>query len=240
MRPEDLQKLYADRSAREGYVGDIQSARARKVRALMGEYKEPKNVLDVGCANGALLKPLTSFHNISGVDIGEEFLEAARKNGYKKTLQMDVSTQPLPFEDKSFDVVFCGECIEHIVDTDWLYSEINRVLKMGGHFLLTFPNVRTPVSMAMMLLDLPPMYSARYRAGHVRDFTAKTMKIALANNGFRVDKMIGGDFYLPKIGGTLGGLATLLPGWASTVITRAVKVADAKYSLEALQTTTMD
>jgi hypothetical protein len=72
---------------------------------------------------------------------------------------------------------------------------------MGGHFLLTFPNVRTPVSLAMMLVDLPPMYSARYRAGHVRDFTAKTMRIALSNCGFRVEKMIGADFYLPKLGG---------------------------------------
>ena len=239
MRPEDLQKLYADRSAREGYVGDIESPRARKVAGLMSEYREPKRVLDVGCANGALLKSFTSLHDFTGVDIGEQFLETARKNGYRKTVSMDVSTQPLPFDDKTFDVVFCGECIEHIVDTDWLYCEINRVLKAGGHFLLTFPNVRTPVSLAMMLLGLPPMYSARYRAGHVRDFTAKTMKIALANNGFQIDKMVGGDFYLPKLGTSLSWLATLTPSWASTVVTRAIKTADAKYSIEAVETTDM-
>jgi len=239
MRPEDLQKLYADRSAREGYTGDDWSHRARKVSLLMREYSTPKKILDVGCATGALLKSFTDVHDITGVDIGELFLEQARRNGYKKTVPLDVSTQPLPFEANTFDVVFCGECIEHIVDTDWLYCEINRVLKMGGHFLLTFPNVRTPVSLAMMLVDLPPMYSARYRAGHVRDFTAKTMRIALSNCGFRVEKMIGADFYLPKLGGRLSKLADLLPSWASTIVTRAIKVTDAQYSIQAVETTEM-
>lgn len=239
MRPEDLQKLYADRSAREGYTGDDWSHRARKVSGLMREYTTPQKVLDVGCATGALLKSFTNIHEITGVDIGDAFLAQAMRNGYKKAIQLDVSTQPLPFDNKTFDVVFCGECIEHIVDTDWLYCEINRVLKTGGHFLLTFPNVRTPVSLAMMLLDLPPMYSARYRAGHVRDFTAKTMKIALTNNGFRIDKMIGADFYLPKLGGRLSGLANIFPSWASAVVTRAIKATDVKYSIEAVETTDM-
>ena len=91
----------------------------------------------------------------------------------------------------------------------------------------------------MMLLNLPPMYSARYRAGHVRDFTTRTMKIALANNGFRIDKMVGADFYLPKIGGSLGWLADFLPSWSSTVVTRVIKTADAKYSIQAVETTEM-
>jgi ubiquinone/menaquinone biosynthesis C-methylase UbiE len=239
MRPEELQKLYADRTAREGYIGDESSNRFQKVCSLMREYTTPQKVLDVGCATGSLLKSFTAVHDISGVDISEMFLEQARKNGYKKTVQLDVSTQPLPFEDKMFDVVFCGECIEHIVDTDWLYCEINRVLKTGGHFLLTFPNLRTPISFAMMLLNLPPMYSARYRAGHVRDFTTKTMKIALQNNGFRIDKIVGGDFYLPKIGGRLGWLADFLPSWSSTVVVRSVKTTDARYSIQALESTNM-
>ena len=239
MRPEELQKLYADRTAREGYTGDESSNRFLKVSALMREYSTPKKVLDVGCATGSLLKPFTGLHDITGVDIGETFLEQARRNGYKKVVQLDVSTQQLPFEDKTFDVVFCGECIEHIVDTDWLYCEINRVLKPGGHFLLTFPNLRTPISFAMMLLNLPPMYSARYRAGHVRDFTTRTMKIALQNNGFRIDRIAGADFYLPKIGGSLGWLADFLPSWSSTVVVRAVKESDAVYSLTAIATTEM-
>jgi len=239
MRPEELQKLYADRTAREGYTGDDSSNRFRKVSSLMREYTTPQKVLDVGCATGSLLKSFTELHDISGVDISEMFLERARRNGYKQTVQLDVSTHALPFEDKTFDVVFCGECIEHIVDTDWLYCGINRVLKAGGHFLLTFPNLRTPISFAMMLLNLPPMYSARYRAGHVRDFTTRTMKIALANNGFRIDKMVGADFYLPKIGGSLGWLADFLPSWSSAVVVRAVKEADAAYSVTAIETTEM-
>lgn len=235
MKPEELQKLYSDDAARGGYLGDENSNRCLKVASLMAEYRTPKKVLDVGCATGSLLKAFTASHEISGTDISELFLAKARENGYREVCQLDVSSHPLPFPDKSFDVVFCGECIEHVVDTDWVFSEINRALKPRGHFLLTFPNIRTPVSLAMMLLNLPPMYASRYRAGHVRDFTTKTMKLALTNNGFVVNLMRGADFYLPKFGGCCPWLASYLPGWSSCVIARAIKERDAAYSLAAVE-----
>jgi 2-polyprenyl-3-methyl-5-hydroxy-6-metoxy-1,4-benzoquinol methylase len=237
MTPDQLQKLCADTTARGGYVGDDESSnRFQKVRVFMREYTQARRILDVGCATGSLLKPYTQVHHITGVDISELLLETARQNGYRQTFPMDISTAPLPFADKSFDLVFCGECIEHVVDTDWVLCEINRVLKVNGHFLLTFPNVRTPISMLMMLLNLPPMFSARYRSLHVRDFTTRTMAIALRNSGFHVDKMLGSDFYLHKLGYQCSRLATFLPSWASTVVARAGKERDAAYSVEAVAT----
>ena len=118
------------------------------------------------------------------------------------------------------------------MDTDWLLCEINRVLKPDAHFILTFPNIRTPVSMLMMLLNLPPMFSARYRSAHVRDFTTGMIRLALQNCGFREDIMWGIDFYFPKIGHCLSSLARPLPSWAAQGIVRAVKEKDVPYSAE--------
>jgi SAM-dependent methyltransferase len=239
MNPTELQKLYADRSAREGYEGDNFSPRIKKVHALLEEYEDDCMILDVGCATGATLAKFTERHRILGVDIGREFLDKAKDNGYKYTDIVDVSTQHLPFQDGTFDIVFCGECIEHIVDTDWLLCEINRVLKEDSDLILTFPNVRTPVSLAMMLANHPPMYSARYRAGHVRDFTTKTMKIALENAGFWIEDMIGSDFYVPGLASVGSAIATHLPSWSSSVVERANKSKDKKYSIEEVETTRM-
>jgi SAM-dependent methyltransferase len=136
----------------------------------------------------------------------------------------------LPYPEKTFDAIFCGETIEHLVDTDWLMSELNRVLKIGGQLVLTFPNIRTALGIAMMLFfDLPPMYAARYRAPHFRDFTLRTIKIVLRTHGFVVDRSLGSSFYLPGIGEFASWLATFFPSWSSTAIVVANKRKDSAY-----------
>ncbi len=138
----------------------------------------------------------------------------------------------LPYKDGEFDVVFSGETIEHHVDTDWFLSEINRVLKLNGLLVLSFPNIRTLTGLAMMtLLDYPPMMSARYRSGHYRDFTLATMRLALKNHHFQIEKVIGSDFWFPGIGSCGSALATILPSWSTVVIIKATKLANSQYSV---------
>jgi SAM-dependent methyltransferase len=187
-------------------------------------------VLDIGCANGGILLPLLDRHELHGVDLSPALVKMANESGIKAVLH-DIEGEPLPYPDKTFDAIFCGETIEHQVDTDWLMSELNRVLKPGGKLVLTFPNIRTVLGLAMMLFfDLPPMYAARYRAPHYRDFTLRTIKIVLKMQGLRFDKAIGSSFYWPKIGEFASGLASIFPSWASTVIVVATKEKDSVYS----------
>ncbi|MEG3178422.1 class I SAM-dependent methyltransferase [Sphingomonas sp. RB3P16] len=42
--------------------------------------------------------------------------------------------------NNSCDVIFCGECIEHVEDTDGFLSEFHRILKPGGTAIFTTPN----------------------------------------------------------------------------------------------------
>jgi SAM-dependent methyltransferase len=207
--------------------------RVNKARKLFSALP-PGKVLDVGCGDGFILKPLVGHHEVHGVDISEIAVGQANAAGVKAK-KHDLE-DPLPYENATFDAIFCGETIEHQVDTDWLLSEINRVLKPGGHLVLTYPNIRTPVGILMLtFLDMPPMYAARYRAPHYRDFTLRTVKLALRNNGFNLDKAWGCAFFIPGPGGGKERgfkLASFFPWFASTVILRAVKVADAKYRIE--------
>ncbi len=54
----------------------------------------------------------------------------------------DVETDTYPFPDATFDVVLCLELLEHLaIDPMHMMAEINRVLKPGGVFVLSTPNL---------------------------------------------------------------------------------------------------
>jgi SAM-dependent methyltransferase len=242
MNATELQKLYADDSARRDVAGETNTGRTRLACSFLSEAGRGDKVLDVGCGNGSVLLDIIQRRGVQvhGIDIGQGLLAKAKQNGYVEASQLDVSTQRLPYDDGEFAFAFCGECIEHIVDTDHLLCEINRVLKPGGRLVLTFPNICTPIGIAMLLVGYPPMFGARYRSGHVRDFTCRTMKIAFKNCGFKVRRMKGSDFFFPKIGFCLGWLAQLLPFWASRVVVDLEKVASVSYDPALLASAEMD
>jgi len=229
MSPSELQHIVAQKHVE---IYEASGPRIEKVRQVFAGFKDRKKVLDVGCADGSILAPFVQTHELHGIDISEGLAAKACVAGIRAVVH-DVETKPLPYPDETFDIVFSGETIEHHVDTDWMLSELNRVLKSGGILILTFPNIRTALSIGMMmLLDLPPMYAARYRAPHYRDFTLRTIKLALQIHGFALQKSIGSSFFLPKIGEYGSWLATFFPSWANTVIVVATKTRNSVYSAE--------
>ncbi len=226
MKPSDFQRQFSLGGV--GTPAEPFGPRVEKVRRIFAESKA-KSILDIGCANAGILKSLASTRELHGVDISEALVKMANANGMKALLH-DVESGSLPYPKDTFDAVFCGETIEHQVDTDWLLSEINRVLKPGGVVVLTFPNVRTVLGILMLtFFNIPPMYAARYRASHVRDFTLKTVKMALEKNGFAFERAVGTAFYFPKIGEFGQGIAEWFPGWSHTTIVMAAKKTDAVY-----------
>jgi 2-polyprenyl-3-methyl-5-hydroxy-6-metoxy-1,4-benzoquinol methylase len=203
--------------------------RVRRAQEMVATLHDGARVLDVGCSDGAIMAPFVGRFEVHGVDASEALVAAAQAKGIRARV---CDVEELPYGDGEFDAIFAGEVIEHQLSTDRFLTECNRVLKQGGLTILTIPNIRTPVSLAMMLYGLPPLGSARYRSPHVRDFTAKTARIALANNGFRVESLTGSAFTIPPFGQRLSMLAALLPTWSDNLIIKAVKVRDVVYHKE--------
>lgn len=90
-------------------------------------------LLDFGCGR----KPYEHLFNVCeyiGVDVEE--------SGHDhKSSKVDVyyDGKHLPFEDESFDSLFCTEVLEHLFDPDESLAEMYRVLKFNGRLLLTVP-----------------------------------------------------------------------------------------------------
>lgn len=157
-------------------------------------------ILDVGVADGYIYRKITKKYKIFGVDIAENFVKSANENGVRASV-CDLEGEKLPYDDDFFDLIVAGETIEHIVNTDFFLSELNRVLKKNGKLIISYPNINSPVGILMMMMfDYPPMFSARFRSPHVRDWTKKTIKKALGQFGFKIEAIHGVSFYLPGIG----------------------------------------
>ncbi len=103
---------------------------------------EGSSVLDVGCGLGGPCRMLADEYNCqaTGIDLSREYIRTANKlsklvNLDSKTTFLQGDATNLPFNDKTFDVVWTQHVQMNIPDKKKLYSEMIRVLKVGGYFL---------------------------------------------------------------------------------------------------------
>ena len=96
-------------------------------------------VLDIGSGIGGPARVLAEAYgcHVTGVDLSEPFVEAARylnrRTGQEGEVSFKVaSALSLPFDDAAFDVVLLQHVAMNIADRPRLYREIYRVLKPGG------------------------------------------------------------------------------------------------------------
>src|SRR3990170_8757131 len=93
-------------------------------------------LLDIGCLDGSktvLVRNVVQAAEAYGVDFIPNRLAEAERRGIH-TFCVDLNNDlPLPFPDEFFDVIFCGEVIEHLFSPDTLMDEIVRLLKPGGY-----------------------------------------------------------------------------------------------------------
>jgi ubiquinone/menaquinone biosynthesis C-methylase UbiE len=90
------------------------------------------NVLDVGCGTGFVTNHLADYYkHVTGTDKSKEMLDVARSIGPANVSFVVASTEQLPFENESFDLVTAAAAY-HWFDYDKAGKEIYRVLKPNG------------------------------------------------------------------------------------------------------------
>lgn len=90
-----------------------------------------RRALDVGCRDGKQSRWLAQRgYEVTSIDI-EPNLPGA---------QVVDANRALPFEDHSFDLIWCSEVIEHLADPAFSLAELVRITRPGGDLVLTTPN----------------------------------------------------------------------------------------------------
>lgn len=100
-----------------------------------------KRVLDLGCADGALLVLARQYgaSKVFGVEVSSE-AAAYGRNQYGLEI-LEESADSLPFDEQVFDVVTAFDLIEHVRQPAQLFREVNRVLSIGGVFVGGCPDM---------------------------------------------------------------------------------------------------
>ena len=106
-------------------LGFDTSWRDKAVSNLIGN-----TVLDLGSGTGAAFDQLINYET-TAIDPDKKMLEL---NSFENKVLG--SAENLPFDDNSFDNVFCSFVWRNVSDTSEALEEVYRVLKPGGKFIL--------------------------------------------------------------------------------------------------------
>jgi ubiquinone/menaquinone biosynthesis C-methylase UbiE len=97
-------------------------------------------ILDVGCGTGHFaLKIASEGADVVGIDISNEMLGVARKKAKAAGLHVPFILEDIlhtSFEDERFDAAFTNTAFEFIEDKRAAYTEVMRILKPGGVFVI--------------------------------------------------------------------------------------------------------
>jgi SAM-dependent methyltransferase len=140
--PEYLEKFYREGRGMPWQLDDAEylrdPANSFRLRLLQEELVglRPSRVLDVGCGGMALERSVAGK-----LDAGFTACDLAAPEQILDTaFFVAADAAALPYGNCIYDAVVCSEVLEHLHDPAAALAEIRRVLKPGGHALITVPN----------------------------------------------------------------------------------------------------
>lgn len=187
-----------------------------------------KTVLDVGCWDGSIAEMIKVAGNnqVDGVEVSKPAIQKAKaKNMQVHEFNLE---SVWPILNKKYDVVFAGEIIEHVFDTDLFLKNISQVLVPKGEVVITTPNIAAFGRRLLLLCGINPMIEITARehdAGHIRYFTKKDLVNLLLDNNFEVL-----DFRSDVVNFCASGriyskwIPSLIPTLGRSLIVRARKI----------------
>ncbi len=98
-----------------------------------------EKLLDVGCGTGYLIDMLSKEISAEyyGLDLSTEMLKVANGKNINQATFIEGTSNQLPFDDNTFDVVTCSQSFHHYPYQEKAMKEAYRVLKDGGIYILS-------------------------------------------------------------------------------------------------------
>jgi SAM-dependent methyltransferase len=178
--------LAAVRGTIETVLTDLDS------RLQSGERK----LLDVGCWDAeATVRYAARVHaSPYGIEIFEKQAAQARARGVE-VATLNLETDRFPWADGSMDIVVANQVFEHLKNVWLAMSEIARVLRPDGYFVISVPNLASLHNRLLLMIGRQPT-SIRVLGPHVRGFTPHALQeFVELGECLAVERTLGVGFY---------------------------------------------
>lgn len=167
-----------------------------KALAYMNEYvgldgiikicriSEETKILDMGCGISTVL------HWIEGERFGIDPLADEYMKIYKYPEGINIKTakgEAIPYGSCYFDVVFSTNSIDHVEDIKKVVAEVNRVLKIGGYFVITLETFKSNFKrdeahpFTLTKWDVFDLLKDKFSFVHFKDFNWRGPKAYIKN-----------------------------------------------------------
>lgn len=179
---------------------------ARLVRTLTLAPPNGRSALELGSYvyGSAVLQRVLGYRRVRGAyyspapGLDRKSLAIAGQPDFELDVDLfDAERHTFPYADGAFDLVLCGELIEHLLlDPMHLLYECHRVLAEGGCLVLTTPNSASlhAVASALHGRRSPQVFSKYPAPGnpdvpHVREYTAGELGDTVIAAGFEIEAL---------------------------------------------------
>jgi SAM-dependent methyltransferase len=176
MQPDEYRVMFEQEDAHWWYRGLRVLLKGLLARYARQGAHSPV-ILDAGCGTGANLELLESYGRALGVDISEQAIAFCRARGIPNDQVIQASVTDLPFRDGYFDIAVSFDVICNIVDDVGAFTEIARVLKPDGIFVVQLPAYQWLWSRHDVAV------------GHKWRYTAHGVREKLARAGFVIERL---------------------------------------------------
>lgn len=180
----------------------------RRHEVFLDEYRRhrarlarPLDVLDVGCGEHApLARGVPPEDRYFGIDMKSQVAAPLERF---QSLDLDRDDLAAAWPGQKFDIVFCGEVIEHVFSPDRLLRQFASVMNEEAILLLSTPNLAYWVNRILLLFGITPLFvensaervlgrrwsrigQGNVTQGHIRLFTHRAMLDLLRREGWMV------------------------------------------------------
>jgi len=149
--------------------------------------------LELGCGTGLYTEALQKIaKKIVATDFSDEMIEAAiqKRGNLENVTFIKADALNLPFEKESFDTVFMANLIHVIGDADRIIKESSRVLRNGGHLIITSFAIdeMSFFNKISLLIKYLKTFGRPSRESTKEKTTRKSVETLFTNNGFEISK----------------------------------------------------
>jgi 2-polyprenyl-3-methyl-5-hydroxy-6-metoxy-1,4-benzoquinol methylase len=103
-------------------------------------------VLEIGAGAGdtlVFIKQNNLAREVVGVDIFPMPNSNQKNPAIDNFILCNIESDNLPYQEEYFDVVLCGDVVEHLVDPWQTIDKLSSYIKKGGRIIISTPNFRS-------------------------------------------------------------------------------------------------